>query len=438
MRSLRIAASLYLLFSIPFTASALDLAGQSRTYFQSGQASDGTRYLPLYEYLNFNVGNAGSDAVSFHFGGWYRYDLQNEEFGTKSTGDLQYAYVTLKKNTGNSALSFGRLWVNEGVASAQLDGAYARTDLKGGFTIAAYGGSPIETDGDTRSGDSVYGGRVSQGLPGIYTIGMSYLKEKNDGKDFRKEEGLDLWVRPLSKLEFMGTSSYNAESKNWMQHQYHAAVGPFAWFRLNLDYSKTWYKEYFSAANNTQSMLMSAFSFTNIDPNEIVTMTGGSFAITLGGPITVIADYRNYDYQVQNGSATYGGGGVVYTVTGFGAGAFLHRMNGTSDNLRYDDQRVYVFKKFSKADITLDGVHVSYDQSVNGVSDSYTGTAAAGYTFSPKARIVADVEYVTNPDVTREVRGMLNFVYNFEATLGGAAKTTTPPTGAANPGGKKP
>jgi hypothetical protein len=113
-------------------------------------------------------------------------------------------------------------------------------------------------------------------------------------------------------------------------------------------------------------------------------------------------------------------------------------MNGTSDNLRYDDQRVYVFKKFSKADITLDGVHVSYDQSVNGVSDSYTGTAAAGYTFSPKARIVADVEYVTNPDVTREVRGMLNFVYNFEATLGGAAKTTTPPTGAANPGGKKP
>jgi hypothetical protein len=437
MRLLRVAASLSLLFSLPFTASALDLSGQSRTYLQSGQAADGTRYLPLYEYLNFNVGNAGSDAVSFHFGGWYRYDLRNEEFGSRSTGDLQYAYVTLKKKTGNSALSFGRLWVNEGVASAQLDGAYARTDLKGGFTIAAYGGSPVETDGDTRSGDSVYGGRISQGLPGIYTIGMSYLKEKNDGKDFRKEEGIDLWVRPLSKLEIMGTSSYNAESKNWMQHQYHAAVGPFAWFRLNLDASKTWYKEYFSAVNTTQSMLMSAFSFTNIDPNETVTMTGGSIVIAIGGPVTVIADYRNYDYQVMNDSATYGGGSVVYTGAGFGAGVALHRMNGPSDDLRYDDQRVYLFKKIAKADMTLDFVHVSYEQSVNGVSDAYTGTAAAGYTFSPKARIVADVEYVTNPDVIREVRGMLNFVYNFDAKLGGAAKTA-PSAGAAKPGSKKP
>jgi hypothetical protein len=170
MRSLRIAASLSLLFSLPFTASAVDLSGQSRTYLQSGQSADGTRYLPLYEYLNFKAGNAGSDAVSFHFGGWYRYDLQNEEFGTRATGDLQYAYVTLKKNTGNSALSFGRLWVNEGVASAQIDGAYARTDLKGGFNIAAFGGNPVETAGDTRSGDSVYGGRVSQGMPSACPI----------------------------------------------------------------------------------------------------------------------------------------------------------------------------------------------------------------------------------------------------------------------------
>jgi len=80
---------------------------------------------------------------------------------------------------------------------------------------------------------------------------------------------------------------------------------------------------------------------------------------------------------------------------------------------------------------------VSYEQPVNDVSDAYTGTAAAGYTFSPKARIVADVEYVSNPDVIREVRGMLNFVYNFDAKLGGAAKTA-PSAGAAKPGGKKP
>src|SRR5512137_1274383 len=237
MRSLRIAAFVSLLVSLSITASALDLSGQSRTYLQSRQGSDGTRYMPLYEYLSFKTESPYANATSFSFGGWYRYDLQNEEFGTKSTGDLQYAYLTFNRGMANASASLGRLWVNEGIASAQIDGAYGRTNLKGGFTVAAFGGIPVEADGDTRSGDSAYGGRVSQGLPGIYTLGVSYLQEKNNSKDFRKEEGLDVWIRPVNKLELMGMSAYNAESKNWMQHQYHATVGPFGWLRLNLDTS---------------------------------------------------------------------------------------------------------------------------------------------------------------------------------------------------------
>jgi hypothetical protein len=126
----------------------------------------------------------------------------------------------------------------------------------------------------------------------------------------------------------MGASSYNGSSKNWMQHQYHAALGPFAWLRLNLDASKTWYKEYFASVNSTRSTLMTAFSFTNIDPNEVVTMTGGSAVIAAGSSFTVVADFRNYDYLVLNGSAIYSGGSVAYA--GSGIGAALHRMNGPS------------------------------------------------------------------------------------------------------------
>jgi len=78
---------------------------------------------------------------------------------------------------------------------------YARTDLKGGFTIAAYGGNPVETAATRVRGFSVRR-QVSQGLPGIYT--SACLPEgKERRKDFRKEEGLDLWIRPLSKLELM-------------------------------------------------------------------------------------------------------------------------------------------------------------------------------------------------------------------------------------------
>jgi len=414
MNILRIVVSLLFLLSFSLTASAVDLSGQSRTYLQTRELTDGTRLTPLYEYLNIRTDNLGADAVSFSAGGWYRYYLQSTDFDKKDTGDLQYAYLTIRKQASNAYLNLGRVLVNEGAVSSHLDGASARTDLRGGFTIGAFGGVPLETDPDSRGGDSVYGGRIAHSVSGIYIIGVSYLNEKNNSKDFRKEEGLDVWLRPVNKLELMGTSSYNAESKNWMQHQYHATLGPFAWFRLNLDTSKTWYKEYFASANSTQSMLMSAFSFTNIDPNEVVTMKGGSAVIAAGSSFTFVADYRTYDYLVLNGSAVYSGGSVAYTGTGIGAGAALHRMNGPTTDLRYDEQRAYVFKKFAKADVTLDLVHVAYDQAINSVSDAWSGSAAVGYNFTPKMRVVADAEYSKNPDYDRDVRGMLTMVYSFD------------------------
>ena len=431
MRSLRVAASLSILFSLPFTASALDLSGQSRTYLQSRQDVDGTRYLPLYEYLNFSVGDASNDAVSFHAGGWYRYDLRNESFGTKSTGDLQYAYVTVKKKTGNSALSLGRLMVNEGTVSSQLDGIYARTDLRGGFRIAAYGGSPVETSGDTRSGDSVSGGRLSQGITGIYDIGVSYLQEKNDKQDFRKEEGVDLWIRPFGRLEVLGRSSYNDISNAWMLHQYTVLLGPFGGLRMNAEASKVYYKEYFSATT------LSAFTFPSIDPNETVTTLGGSADYAFTPTLTVGIDFKNFDYAVANNTAKYYGARLAFASAGGGAGLAFHRMDGPTEPLQYDEQRAYVMKKISKMDLTLDVIHVSYQQAINNVSDAYTGTAAVGYALSPKARLVADVEYMKNPDYDRDVRGMLTFVYAFDAKLGGTAKTTQP-AGTKKSGGKKP
>ena len=419
-----------LLLSLPVIASAVDLSGQSRTYLQSRQGADGTNYLPLYEYLDLRAANIGSDAVSFHFGGWGRYDLRTEEFGSRSTGDLQYAYLDIRKSQANSFLRLGRVLVNEGVAASQIDGAYARTDLKGGFTIAAYGGLPVETDGDTRSGDSVYGGRISQGMPGIYTVGVSYLQEKNNSSDFRKEEGIDLWLRPFGKMTVQGTSFYNALSKGWMQHQYYLLFGPFGKLRLNVEASKVYYKEYFAATT------MSAFTSPNIDPQETVTTLGGSADYAFTPALSAGIDYKNYDYAQAGNTAKYYGARLTYATAGVGAGLALHRMDGPTAQLQYDDQRIYVTKQFSKTDITLDILHVAYQQEINGISDAYSLTAAAGYALTPKARVVADVEYAKNPQFDKDVRGMLTFVYAFDAKIGGAAKTAPAATGT--PGGKKP
>jgi hypothetical protein len=363
--------------------------------------------LPLYEYLDFKAQGANNGAVSFNFGGWYRYDLKNESYNGKHNDDLSYAYLSFKQSTGNSVLNLGRIRVYEGVAADLVDGLYARTDLRGGFGLAAYGGSPVATDYDTRRGDAVYGGRLYQGIPGIYTIGLSYLDEKNNNTSFRREEGVDLWLRPFSKLELQGMSSYNDMSNAWMLHNYYLTVGPFGPVRLIGETSRVSYKDYFTGTN------FSAFKFPSINPDETVSTIGGSVEFAITRSVTVIADYKSFAYDIA-GDADYYGGKLSYAGSTFGIGASAHRMNGSSADLRYDERSLYIWTRISKMDISLQGIHVAYDQAINGVSDAYNASATVGYAITAKARAVADVEYSENPYFNSDVRGMLTFVYLFD------------------------
>ena len=102
MNLTRVSVSLVLLALTVSTASAIDLSGQSRTYFQSRQSEDTTKFQPLYEYFDIRADDIGTPAVSFHAGGWYGYDFGNGNYDDRkrSTGDLQYAYLSLARSTG--------------------------------------------------------------------------------------------------------------------------------------------------------------------------------------------------------------------------------------------------------------------------------------------------------------------------------------------------
>jgi hypothetical protein len=373
--------------------------------------------MPLTEYLNFKVDNSARDSVSFNFGGWYRYDLKNGSTNGRDNDDLQYAYISIKKRSGNAVLDLGRVLVHEGLASEQIDGVHARTDLKGGFTIAAYGGSPVETISDTRRGDSIAGGRISQGLPGYYSIGVSHLDEKNNGSSFRREEGVNIWLRPLSKLEVQGMSSYNDIERGWMQHSYYMTVGPFGDLRLNGEFSKINYKQFFS------SMTVSAFTFPNIDPDETITTAGGSLDYAITRKLTAIADYKNFHYSIA-GLANYYGGKIAFAGESFGMGVSGHRMNGATAALQYDELGIYVSQKIARADVSLQLLHLAYKQEINGVKNADSASAAAGYALTPKARLVADVTYSTDSDFKRDVRAMATFVYSFDAHYESGKKNT--------------
>lgn len=410
MIKIRAVLPMLVLLAIAGVSEAVDLSAQSRTYLQSRETVKSTKLMPLYEYLDFRAENLGSKSLSFHFGGWYRYDLEDESFGKKQTGELQYAYLGYRAAKGNAFINMGRVMVNQGVASELVDGAAAGTDLAGGFQVSAFGGSPVETSLDTRSGDSVYGGRLSQGSDGVYRIGVSYLLEKNDSRDFREEEGVDLWFRPIDKVELLGSALYNALNSACAQRDLYLTLGPFKNLTLRTRYTLISYKDYFT------STLMSAFQLAPggpVDPDEKLTTIGEEAALSLGAA-KISADYKRYDYRLVGAADYYGGKATFNFARNNGAGISLHRMDGQVDNLKYNEYRLYGYGKIQKIDITADVLMVKYDAPINGVENAYTAALAGGYSLTPKAALGADVEYSKNPYYSKDVRALVKFVYNFD------------------------
>lgn len=422
MRIITRFASALLVLILPAVSWAVDLSGQSRTYLQYREAADSTKVLPLYEYLDFRAGDK-SETFSFHFGGWYRYELKDKRFDDKSTGDLQYAYLRYRSGKNNAYANLGRIVVNQGVASEHLDGASAGTDLWGGFDLSAYGGIPVETDLDTRTGDSLYGGRISQGRDGLYRIGLSYLHEKNNSIDFRKEEGLDLWFRPLDSAEILGTMLYNAITAANAQSSLYLTLGPFKNLTLRTQYMDVSYKDYFTSTTMSAFLLSTPSTTAPLDPKEKLAVIGEEASLSLGR-MNVSIDYKKYNYDIA-GSADYYGAKIAYTgAQNDSSGIAVHRMDGETKDRQYSEYRLYTGRKIYKIALTADALLVKYDEAVNGVKSAYTVALAGGYALSPKTTVGADIEYAKNPYYDKDVRAFLKLVYNFD--FAPAAPTAAP------------
>ena len=304
--------------------------------------------------------------------------------------------------------------VAEGVAAERVDGIYARTDLLANFGVSAFGGVPVETEIDLPGNNVIYGARLSHQVPGVYRIGVSALKEEKNKEDFRKEEGVDLWLSPVNKVELLGKSNYNIITKEWMEHNYVLVLGPFANLRLNTTASSINYKSYFTGATTA------AFFFQPgvIDPNEKVKILGEEVSYGVTGDLNVSVDYNAYDYEIA-GNAKKIGGNIRYSVVkSGGAGLSVHKMDGGTDLLKYSEYRVYGYKKIGKADITLDALDVRYDVARNNVKDAYSVTLAASYEVLERLNLGADVEYAKNPDFNKDVRGFLKLIYQFDLGYG--------------------
>jgi len=409
----RAVTAVFFLALSPVIASAATLSGESKTYLLDREGFDSNRIVPVYEYLDFSLDGIGSYDVSFHFGGWLSQDLADKSFNKKFDYDLQYAYLSFRRDTANTIVNLGRLMVFEGVAAEHVDGIYAKTDLQHGFAVSGYAGSPVETDFLDGNGDFIYGARLSHGIKNLYEFGFSYLRENGDHSFDREEEGVDLWFRPVKEVQLVGKSSYSTGwQSGWLEHSYNLALGPFSGFTITPIVSWINYETFFSTATSA------AFKFEPdiIDRDERALIIGADAQYAWNSKLIVAADYKNFGYDVA-GSANYYGGKLTYKVfESSSVGLGYHRMDGDNERLKYNEYRAWVHDRAGKFDVVVDGLYVAYDEDINGRDYASSVSGAVGYDFSKEWRVEADASYSRNPYYDKDIRGFFKLIYKFNIT----------------------
>jgi len=408
----------YLPFSAaaPALAEGTALSGESTTVLRAGQSIDKKDLYPAYEYLHLSATNLDQDGrVSFYMGGWGRTDLGDKSTDKYQDGDLQYGYLSYRAPKNNLVVNLGRQFIAEGVAAEKVDGLYLHSDFKAGFGAAAFVGAPVVTEPNASGGDLIYGGRITHTMPQYYTLGVSALKASRSGDRYREEEGFDVWLHPLKQVDAVGRSSYNSITEGWMEHDYQLTYAPLDNLNINANYSDINYKNYFFHMTTNVFSLISPSNPTGlIDPNEKLQTAGGGIAYTPIKALTLAADYKNYGYDIAGHANCFGGKATLALPGAVVAGFAIHRMDGATDKLRYDEYRVFASKKIYLFDFTADFFDVNYDSRINGVKNSYTVIGAASYAISPNLKVGADVDYSKNPNYDNEVAGLFKVTYAFD------------------------
>jgi hypothetical protein len=409
-----------LIIVLQVQANAASISGESETIFRMQKINDRNLY-PVYEYFRLsgsdNMGGGGT--LSINAGAWGRVDLQDRSSDSNPYGDLQYGYVSYGGNKDNLQINAGRQFIAEGVATERLDGLYLRSDLAAGFGAAAFIGSPVVTQPNYKGGDVTYGGRISQGNPKYYSVGLSALRTDYDKSRIREEQGIDIWVHPLSQVDLWGRSSYNSITSGWMEHAYTVTATPLDKLRFTANLSKINYKDYF------YQVTTSALSLTNglLNPQEDVLTLGGSIEYIPVKNLRIAVDYKNYDYAVA-GQAKYYGGKATYSLPeSYAVGLSYHRMAGEVDKMKYDEYRIFASKSMGPINLTVDFFDVHFDSPINGNRDTYALSAVVGYALTPALQVSGDVGYSRTTDSDNAVAGMLKLIYRFDMNFGAEGRS---------------
>ena len=392
-------------------AAATDISLESRTYVPARGTDGESTHVLLYEYLTFNAEDLVQPGLYLRVGGWGRTDLADETYGQKTNSELQYGFLGWRAPQLNAEARVGRVSLTAGVARNEVfDGLLLGSDLPAGFDVTLYGGIPVEVGDDGRSGDMLYGGRVSQGRAGLYRLGASYLKQQNDGDDVREEAGADLFLAPLPLVEVTGTSLYNMADKTWARHDYRLVLGPFA-KRVRLTGNL--------GVHRLHRLLRRADEPRHVAGRRHEGRPARRRA--RGRPRPRLHRHRRICLVQTPRKATTTATCSAHASTGPVRAPRPGQATGrsTARPWRTVTRRSTRTRRrpFGPVHVAVSAQHLAYEAEINGEKNSTTGKLGLSYAASRSLELSASVEYGQTPEYDREVKGFLAVLWRYDASI---------------------
>lgn len=443
---------------IPMASPAAEVEAYGTTlaryWTQSYPDLSKNRYVPLTQFVGIDATGLGEAPWSLHLFGWGKADLADQSSpGGKGGGDLTYAYLLYRAPKSNGEVKLGR-FAAQGAAGLELvDGFSARADLRGGFTIALFGGKPVNYDPEgapkAAPRDFIAGGRLAWRAQRYGELGVSFLQDGTPPKappgqpvledHSRKLLGADFRLSPHASFDVSGRVTFNEKTSDG------AAVSSSSSRLAGQDYTLSWkinrtiqfsgnyaernFKDYF-AGTNLPSL------FRQIE-TEKYKAHSGLLSFGIGGPLQFSADYRKARREGNGDSSR--AGVEVRTASErlkLKSGLAYHRVTASDVpflggtvafySLSHHETRLWLLHDAGRYYLSLDGVSYVFDDKnnpmLNGEPKSYLGVASLGFRPAGGLTVSGDISYGMNALYKKEVRGLLRIDFRFGSGAKGGGK----------------
>ena len=402
-------------------ASATELSFKSDTmmrFFELDTTDgNGTMVVPLYEYLQADFNNLGTEKLSFHFYGWGRGDLSDSGYYEEDVdGSLLYGYLEYEPSFQNASIRLGRMPVFSGVSTDYIDGLRYASNMGSLFSISLQGGFPVGyADTSGRSGDLSLGGRLGHHLGSKYEVGLSYQLTRDNSITVEEFIGIDLNLLLPADMVFDAFTTMNLETDSWGEQNY-ALHFNLLESNLKAFFETFSYDDYFSPATVAPQPFRSLAS-----SGETLTRYGINATRPFASVWEAGVKLTGYNYDVQSGTSLYAAGLLSWR------GESLQQIGGEIGYLdaKVIDNDQVLLRLFAYWDqlpeasylsfVSGDIVYATYGQELFGKSSSFFTSLGTGKLFLDDAlELKFSADYSSDPYFNYDLRGMLTLAYRYQ------------------------